>query len=227
LKSALICGAIVLSLNVGALRADIVANGGFEQVQVTGFPLADTTNLPGWTITDVAGSNVSYVYLFGTDQNTFYAGDQSALLNSDGKGLVSISQMLTGLTAHQQYALTFALTTENAWIGDAGYLSSYGTGTGVTNPTSTNTTVAVTLGGQTLDFSPSHPGWNVETVLFTPHFSSVQLTLADATDMNFPFESPIVDSISVSPTPEPGFYTLLALGLAGLAFAVFRRRVSA
>ena len=224
MKSALICGAIVLSLNVASLRADIVANGGFEQVQVTGLPLADSTNLPGWTVTDSNAQTYTNVYLLGSGQNTFYAGDQSAYLNSDGQGLVSISQTLTGLTANQQYALTFALTTENAWTGDVGYLPAYGGGTGVTNPTSPNTTVAVTLGSQTLNFSPSHVGWNLETFLFTPHDSSISLTIADATSSNFPFESPIVDSVFVSPTPEPGFYFVLAFGLAGLAFAVVRRR---
>jgi len=227
LKAFLICSVVLLSSSVGILRADLVVNGGFEATQTPGFPIVTPTNagtlLPGWTVTDSSAQTYTNVYLMGDNQQTYYQGDQSVLLNSDGLGLVSISQDVT-VTANQRVTLTFALTSENAWTGDQGYSSSYGSGSTVSNPTNPNTSVAVTLGAQTLYSTPlTRNGWTVETLVFTPATTGSELfTIADNTSSSFPFESPLIDAVSL--TPEPEFYGVLALGLAGLAVVVRRRK---
>jgi len=127
----------------------------------------------------------------------------------------------------QKYTIDFSLTAESALLGDGSY-------TGYPNPvpTAAASEVQVTVANSgSLSFitqglrQQSVAGWNSESITFTAQSTSTVLTFQDVTPQAGAAYSPAISDIYA--TPEPAFYGALAVGLAGLAFAVIRRNSAA
>jgi hypothetical protein len=120
--------------------------------------------------------------------------------------LSSVSQIITGLIAGDQYLLTFSLEGRP------------GTGGAVTS---------VTIGSTTLlsDVVPGNSGWTSYDELFTATGTSEILdffsTAYDGQDTTTAIDDP-----QIVPTPEPESLLLLGTGLFGLALTVFRKAKS-
>jgi hypothetical protein len=169
-----------------------------------------------------AGAGNDHVYLWAPNNTGNFPlspnGGNFVALDADPAYRSVLTQQINGLTVGQGYDLTFY------WGG-----AQYTTRTG---PTTEN--VIVSLGGETHDTatisdpSQSFTGWQPEVhMTFTADNTSEVLSfLADGTPSNLP---PVVvlDGISLTATPEPGYWMVMVLGLGILVFAARRRSKSA
>ena len=119
MKTLVFCAVALIGSTAGTLHANInlILNGSFELPAVSGFPIGVSNSVPlDWTVTNSPAQTYTNIYVLGNDQNTFYDGAQSILLNSDHLGTVSLAQSFA-TNSGQTYLLTFALNNETAWAG--------------------------------------------------------------------------------------------------------------
>lgn len=243
-KKLIIAAAAFAGLVLGqAAKADsinLVTNGNFDQTTYThnnqfGSPYGGQ-GVTGWTggsgyqlyfvgntgATDSANSQYDSGYDTGLEK--FYtipgspAGGNYVALDGDASvgGGGSISQTINGLTAGQQYQVSFT------W--GAGQLQS--------RSGATVQDMMVSLGSQSFTTSSINvasggfSGWMTQTFTFTATGASEALTfLAQGTPTGLP---PIaaLDGVSLVAVPEPGSIALFAAGLGLMGFFYHRRRTT-
>ena len=178
---------------------------------------------PSFETPGVGAGDGSYVYLAGPVDGWTYNGGAGVSGNSSGftngnapapdggqvlflQNTGTASQTLSGFQSGYTYTLSFDMASRQNYGFD---------------PTQV---LQVTLGTQTL-FSGlpfiNSPNYEVETVSFTASGSqTLEFAGLDAGPDSTDFVDDVAISDVVSPTPEPGFYGLLALGLGGLVTVV-------
>ncbi len=221
-------------------QINLVTNGGFESSSYTTNNQFGTgyggQGVTGWTggsgyqlyfvgntgATDSANSQYDSGYDTGLEK--FYtipgspAGGNYVALDGDASvgGGGSISQTINGLTAGQQYQVSFT------W--GAGQLQS--------RSGATVQDMMVSLGSQSFTTSSINvasggfSGWMTQTFTFTATGASEALTfLAQGTPTGLP---PIaaLDGVSLVAVPEPGSIALFAAGLGLMGFFYHRRRTT-
>jgi choice-of-anchor C domain-containing protein len=198
-------------------KADLVANGTFVNgtymFNSNGFDtLTATSNaISGWTVTN--GS----VDVIATYWQQSPAGGYS--LDMDGITPGTITQTVNTVVG-TSYTLSFYLsgnpdggpTTKILDVSASPVI-------GPVIPYSAYLYTLTTTGPNSN--SERNMMWEKETYVFTATSTSTLITFASGDQVNNPW-GPALAGVSL--TPEPGFYGILALGLAGLGFAVARRR---
>jgi choice-of-anchor C domain-containing protein len=214
--AAIIAGA---SISLGAAQAASVVNGSFEDGLTdvgtfTTINAGDSTSITGWT---VLTGNVDYIGSYWT------AADGSRSLDLNGLEPGSIAQTITGLTAGQQYKITFDLAGNPAGGPDPKTLQvTASAGSSAYSFDATNTSL-------------TNMGWVQESFTFTADGISDQLIFASTTTDNsgngtYPFAfGPALDNVSIATTPLPAALPLFAggLGLIGLIGNRKRRKAQA
>lgn len=202
----LVAGAAML-LGANSAFAVTITNGDFETPIVSGGPFdtyeAGTSGLTGWTI---GGAGVNHIGTYWTAQS----GSQSLDLNDDDIG--SISQDLTGLTAGQQYTVSF-----------------YGAGNPNAGPTDKELHVSAAGINSFYSFSisghdNSNLGWALQTFIFVATSTTETLTFAGTTGGP---AGVALDNISIAATPIPGAILLFGSALGGLGLLGYRRKKQA
>jgi hypothetical protein len=225
-------------LAVSAQAANLVQNGGFEQLLQPGVAAQFGTDYPSQQLTDWSAQGYNFVFTPGSADTSGAVGVYGALYlwgpnNGSANGLPAtspdggnylafdgafaqgpISQTINGLTPGKSVSVSF-------WWGGAqqfGYDSA------------TTEQFQVTLGSD-VQFTPvlnnanhGFTGWQRETLKFVPTSASEALSfLAIGTPGGVPPFS-LLDGVSVSDAPEPAAFALLGIGLAGLGGLVRVRR---
>jgi hypothetical protein len=225
---------------IGAQATQLVTNGSFETLTNGYGQIGDNTNATGWTtsgynfvfnasnaITGVNGSDGALA-LWGTGNggvDTITASpDGGNFIGADGGYEVgAISQTITGLTAGQQYAVSFYMAaaqqtnhtgaTTDFWTVDLG-------SSALTSNTQAGSQSTAVINLASHAFS----GWEYETMTFTATGTSDVLSfLATGTPSGVP-PFALLDGVSMTAVPEPGSITLMAGGIAALAGMAWRRR---
>jgi MYXO-CTERM domain-containing protein len=181
---------------------------------------AITTAPSGWTFS----SPGVYGYAYNTPNGSNLGlgngpyDNIAILLNENASYIASdISTAVSGLTAGQQYDLSFQYWGDNVPTSDGGQTYSF----------NVNVNGGTTLFANVVNSGLGSGNFNTANISFVATGSTADLTFTQLTPLYGGGQaSPIIDNISINPTPEPGFYGILALGLAGLA-AAFRRRKNA
>jgi hypothetical protein len=228
LAAALACAASLGAF--GAHATQLVTNGSFETLTNGYGQIGDNTNATGWTTSGynfvfnstnvssgVTGSSGS-VALWTTGNggvNTITASpDGGNFIAADGAYEVgAVSQTITGLTAGQQYAVSFYMAAAQQ-TNHTGATTDYWT-VGFGNTALTSNTQAA---------SHAFSGWQYETMTFTATGTSDVLSfLATGTPSGVP-PFALLDGVSMTAVPEPASITLLLSGVAALAGVAWRRR---
>ena len=194
-------------------KADLV-NGNFTQgAYIASGPgyetlSAGSMDLTGWTI--VSGS-VDWI------QGYWQVPPSGGFsLDMDGTTPGTISQAVA-TTIGKTYDLSFSLS-GNPDGGPTTKVLQI-TSDAISSPV---TNYMYVVGGN----STGSMNWIGESYVFTATAATTTLTFASQdSPSNNPY-GPALGALNLQATPEPGFYGVLALGLAGLAFAAARRRLA-
>jgi choice-of-anchor C domain-containing protein len=186
-------------------KADLVANGMFADPGKVNFqPGVTGTTIPNWT---VSTGNVDWI-------GTFWAAPPSGgfSVDLDGTNSAGAIQQSVNTVSGQTYDLKFYLS------GNAGGA-----------PPIKNLNVSIDADTPAFTFDTSSGGaqgdvWTLESFVFKATTNGTTLTFASADTGNNLSFGPVIGGVSLNAAPEPTFYGVLAMGLAGLAFAAFRRR---
>lgn len=209
----------ILSLSAQAM----LINGSFEIASIdpatssTGAKALSGSEITGWTAT--GNQTVDYMVdgAFGPlFSPTFGSGLASQdgnrfvdLTGSDQNGFGSIEQTINTIL-EQDYLLSF-------WIGGTDLFAAFGDG----GP------INVELSGvfdQTFTGSrDSATDWQLQTVMFTGTGGAATLRFTGSQTDNCCFIG--LDNVSITALSEPGTLSLLAIGLAGIAF-VRRQKIA-
>jgi hypothetical protein len=231
--------AVMMLCGLGtAAHANLVVNGGFESTLIqassefgTRYPSQQVT---GWTTSgynmlfqsgtaDTTGAIEEYeccLTLWGPGNGvanglTASSPDGGNFIAADGSYLVgAISQVIYGLTPGVRTDVSF----------DWAVGQQYGSGGDFTEMW------VVSLGNETHatagynNPSRGFSGWMHETIAFTPNSATETLSfLAAGTPGGQPPFS-LLDGVSVTPTPEPGFWGMGVAGAGALMVCARRRR---
>lgn len=232
--------AALLTSGSASAQANLVSNGGFEQLTaplglLDGIQLYDTALPTGWN----TSANLTANLIIGPSGNPFTnnwsglsvaAGFQipspdggNFVLSNGASGAAvynssPISQQVSGLTAGQSYTLTFfqAASASQNQVNTAWWDVSFG---GQTQ----SSVVMSNLPG-------SSTPWQVVTMSFVAGSSSQLLSfLANGTGpVGVSAINATLDGVSLvaTPVPEAGSWTLMLAGLACGGFVTIRRRPS-
>ena len=203
--------AATLSLGALAAHANLLVNGGFEDIGTaslrgwggytygTGYSLP----MPGWTVTGSVDITLTPSTWGPADTGTY-------ALDLNGYDTGSIAQTFA-TTIGQKYDVSFAYSRNVA---------------GAPNPA----TAFVTAGGSTLNISAANDGsfGSSGAMLWKPAGFSF---MASALQSTLTFTSTVggsggvfLDSVSVTAVPEPESYALMLAGLSVVAFVARRRK---
>jgi hypothetical protein len=200
---------------VSAVRADLVADGGFEKPVVVSSNGAYTHfagAMDAWTVSGSVDEVTTFEW-------TPHSGNQSLDLNGLSPG--TISQNLATHAGHT-YDLTFYMSGNfGDYVGSQRSLEVYWGGSPAGTFTFTRPGSPYVYG------DPSSLGWTLESALgLTASGSSTELKFVSLESSSYAWGATL-DDISVrDTTPEPGTLSLLLLGLPGAA-AFLRRRKQA
>jgi hypothetical protein len=235
--------ALAWSAAGGAAQAgQLVTNGSFETLTTGYGQLGNKTNATGWTTSGynfafnatnatsgVPGSNGNLA-LWGTANGGVSpitaSPDGGNFIGADGAYEVgAISQTITGLTAGQQYTVSFywAAAQQSGFTGPTTDKWTVGLGsTALTSNTQAGSQTTNIISLASHDFS----GWQYDTMTFTANASSDVLSfLATGTPSGVP-PFALLDGVSMTAVPEPSTTALLIVGLlavAGVRIAARRR----
>ncbi len=232
------------SIAAGSAQAtQLVTNGSFETLTNGYGKLGSVTNATGWTTSGYnfvfnsanATSGVPAGYgnlsLWGTGNggvSTITASpDGGNFIGADGAFQVgAISQTITGLTAGQQYAVSFYMAAAQQYSYN-GATTDYWT-VGLGNTALTSNTQAGSQSTSIMDLaSHDFSGWQYETMTFTATGTSDVLSfLATGTPSGVP-PFALLDGVSMTAVPEPASVAILATGMIGLGVVARRRRKAA
>ena len=230
--AALACGIAIPAradlVNNGTFSGTVTDNGGSYAEFSTGSSFATTGGGFQWTVNN---GNVDWIGTYWTapDGTRSATGEHSVDLDGNTPG--GIRDTADGTVAGQMYLLSFDLAgnpdgsasenikTVSVSAGSTTHIFTFNVDNGV----ATGPNGSTAAGGPTSD---AKMGWQLESFLF----------IGDGGGTNFSFISGDTDpdshngaaigNVSIVPfsqTPEPGFYGLLAAGLAGIAIVRSRR----
>jgi choice-of-anchor C domain-containing protein len=167
-----------------------------------------TDTFAGWTVNSGSIDWIGTYWAAPLTGNQMTTGDHSVDLDGNSPGSISTT---FNTTMGQTYVVNFYLA---------------GNPDGLPEVKTVNVS-ADALTPQVFTFDDigatyANMNWTKETYSFTAGGPTTTLTFASG-DVNSPY-GPAIGDVSVSATPEPGFYGVMAIGLAGLGLALARRR---
>jgi hypothetical protein len=216
LKLIALIGILAVALGAVTAQADLITNGSFETGSDLGayvsLVAADTTTIPGWSVT---ANNGHYVGSMWTASD----GVRSVHIPSGYFGVVAPAAITTSFatTSGAQYKITFDLA-GNFWAYAPGPMR-----------------IAVSAAGTTRTYDSLRPsdwyfdkmGWTQETFLFTANNDTTTLEFkavfvpeacnAYGNLYYFAGHGPALDNVQGSMVPLPPSALLLGSGLLGLA----------
>lgn len=211
LQKILVGAAFAAATTLGATASNAavsVVNGSFESGinpgSFTTLATGDNTSITGWT---VGGLGIDYIGSY------WQAADGVRSIDLSGNNHGSISQMLTGLTIGQLYAVSFAL----AGNPDGGG--------------ATKVAVASDGGSQAEVFNflqagntKANMGWINQVFTFTATGASANLTFSGTQDNAY---GPALDNVSISAAvPEPATWAMMISGFGLIGLTLRRRRTA-
>jgi hypothetical protein len=218
-------------VNNGTFSGTVPDNGGSYTEYSTGQSFATTGSGFQWTVNN---GNVDWIGSYWTAPNGNRSATGEHSVDLDGNQPGGIRDTADGTVAGQMYLLSFDLAgnpdgpaneSVKTVVVTAGSTTSPQTFTfNVANGVAMGPNGSTAAGGPTSD---TNMGWQVESFLFMGDGGSTNFSfISGDTDPNSLYGAAI-GNVSIVPflsqTPEPGFYGLLAAGLAGIAMARFRR----
>jgi len=233
--AALACGISIPAradlVNNGTFSGTVPDNGGSYTEYSTGSSFATTGGGFQWTVNN---GNVDWIGTYWTapDGTRSATGEHSVDLDGNTPG--GIRDTADGTVGGQMYLLSFDLAgnpdgpaneSVKTVSVSAGSTTSPQTFTfNVANGVASGPNGSTAAGDPTSD---AKMGWQLESFLFVGDAGSTNFSfISGDTDPNSLYGAAI-GNVSIVPfsrvTPEPGFYGLLAAGLAGIAIVRFRR----
>jgi hypothetical protein len=205
-------------LCAGAANAVTVANGSFEDVQITSSFSSNPADIPGWTHTGDVGDaliwNNNYSVCCG-GTNSANTGDGHQFVTMGG-GFTNVgsssawSQTLTGLTIGQTYVVNFKTAAEGETLTQQLTV-------GMTSGSLTLSQLITTISSHNTLFWQN---WGSDSYSFVPAATSATLQFS-VTSQQFDVG---LDAVSVSAVPEPSTWAMMILGFAGVGFMAYRRK---
>jgi choice-of-anchor C domain-containing protein len=206
-----VCAAALAAIVVGPAQAvPVIQNGSFEDGQFTGAPFdtlnTGNTSITGWSIV----GSVDWIGDYWQPKN----GQRSLDMNGFGLG-GTISQLITGLTANQQYTISF-------WIS----------GNPDNGPDLKTLVLTTSVDSQNYSYNTGTNGTTRANMNWIPAYFTFT---ADGDNALLKFSSSMagsygmaLDYVSIAATPLPAALPLFgsALGAFGL-LGWFRRRAAA
>ncbi len=210
--AALLAGAqsaYAVTINNGSFESGpAVPSNGYQQVpDGVGVP---ANAISGWT---VGGAGVDYI---GGTTPYWTASNGSASIDLNANDSGSISQLITGLSAGQQYTIRFDLSgnpdsksvkgvgvfTDGAWdASSSDHLYTFDTNA------ANNTKTAM--------------GWSPQVYTFIASATEQTLTFLSTTGTGW---GAAIDNVTIAATPIPGAILLFGSALGGMGFLGYRRK---
>lgn len=209
----------VLLATCGGLHANLIQNGSFEATAIDGpysiYASADTTSLPGWTVTGTTcGANcvlgLAGSYTEGDMRFQAQDGSQNMDLTGGYNTLEGgLMQVVTSLVVGQRYSLTF-------WLGNQDNADwAYPLPSSVI--VLVNGVVQDTFSNNTS--SPSEVNWEQKSLQFVATGTSASIEFRNATAVIDNYVG--LDNVSLdAEVPEPATFVLIG----GTLLAIFYRK---
>ena len=220
----------ILGTSLGLSATTDVGSGQCSELTCNGNYYNIATMASGWTL-----SPAVYAYAYNTPApasiptNLGIGGGPynniAILLNENGLGqIATMTNTISGLTAGKTYDLTFQYWGDNEPFVPAGTYSFDVNVNGTDTPFLTQQNIGLGSGNlHTADISFVASA-SPTSLIFTQDTIANGGTSASPIIDNIAISATPSNSISISATPEPGFYGLLALGLSGIGIVLSRRK---
>jgi hypothetical protein len=231
--AALACGIAIPAradlVNNGTFSGTVTDNGGSYAEFSTGQSFATTGGGFQWTVNN---GNVDWIGTYWTapDGTRSATGEHSVDLDGNQPG--GIRDTADGTVAGKVYLLSFDLA-GNPDGSASEFLKTVVVSAGSTTETFTfnvDNGVASGPNGSTAAGGPTsdaNMGWQLESFLFVGDAGSTNFSFISGDTDPDSHNGAAIGNVSIVPfsrtTPEPGFYGLVAAGLAGIAIVRFRR----
>jgi hypothetical protein len=213
MKRALLVATCASLIATGAVNANLLTNGSFEdttnfvnQGNDTMSLMAGSTALTGWTVNGRSLAWIGPTNPFGLSaQNGSYFLDLTDY--NTGAPFGGVQQTVSTIAGHK-YEVTFYL----------GSSTTFGIEDGLTaSAAGAFDTFTSTNGGSSSNL------WQLETFDFTASAATTTLSLVGASGRDYiGLDNVVMDDLGVGPVPEPSTWAMMLFGFVGLGLAGWR-----